>query len=298
MAFIYANILRKLPGITMNDDINKYMTNKEFTDLCNITKNTLVWYQKKGLIKPKQIGENGYHYYSSEQYFDIDLIKSLKWTDTSLEACKDYMNNRSINDFIDILLEQQAQIQEKLYSFMYQKSVIDRTIMAYTAMKYRYNENPNLITLKPQYLLAEKYQEGTPIQHLETLQELFNLFRRCYKTYGVSSSMLNGVLISKEDVSSHVFNKVSYLLLKISASIPIEDCITVRAGKFVSCFHKGKIEEISKTYESMLDFIDKNNLLIDGDAIESDFINHLTSNNEDDFSREILIPVISKPVRR
>ena len=46
----------------------------EFARLCHTTKETLLHYDRKGLLQPRYISENGYRFYSMEQFFDFDMI--------------------------------------------------------------------------------------------------------------------------------------------------------------------------------------------------------------------------------
>ena len=164
--------------------------------LCNITKNTLIWYEKKGLITPKIIGKNGFHYYSREQFFDIDLIKTLKWADKSLDDCKDYMDHRSEESYSTMLLEQQNLLEQKIAALFAQKRIIDRTIQDYLAIKTRYSTVPKVVTLQERCFLVEPIQENTPRGHIMAFNRLYEVFRSCLSTYGVAPSMLNSAIVS------------------------------------------------------------------------------------------------------
>ena len=50
----------------------------EFARICHTTRETLLHYDRKGLLKPAYVAENGYRRYSMKQYFDFDLICLLK----------------------------------------------------------------------------------------------------------------------------------------------------------------------------------------------------------------------------
>jgi len=47
----------------------KYMTAAEFAAFCGVTKDTLLWYDKQGILKPAAKGANGYRYYSFRQFY-------------------------------------------------------------------------------------------------------------------------------------------------------------------------------------------------------------------------------------
>ena len=56
----------------------KYLTGK-MARLHNISKQTLIYYDKIGLFEPfTTSGENGYRYYTLDQFVQLDLILLLK----------------------------------------------------------------------------------------------------------------------------------------------------------------------------------------------------------------------------
>ena len=48
---------------------NSYFTIGEFASLFGISKQTLFYYERSGIFAPALIEDNGYRYYSFEQYF-------------------------------------------------------------------------------------------------------------------------------------------------------------------------------------------------------------------------------------
>ena len=272
-------------------DNKKYLSSKEFADLCGITKNTLIWYEKKGLLKPKLIGENGYHYYSREQFYDIDLIKSLKWTDRSLDECRFYMDHRSEENFLAMLIEQQNLLEKKITHLTRQRNIVDRSIQDYLSMKSRFSVYPQLIALPEMYFLVKEVTELTPKDYIETLSDLFQIFHSCLKTYGSAPGMFNGAIISRENLLKGNYTVLSYLTLKINAPIPIDACHTMEKGYYATCFHTGDIGKIAETYERLKDFIARIGFEISGDSLENDFINYLHTDDPERFCKEILIPV-------
>lgn len=53
----------------------------EFASLCGVTKHTLYHYDEIGLLRPCVIQDNGYRYYTMEQFsifFIISILKKLE----------------------------------------------------------------------------------------------------------------------------------------------------------------------------------------------------------------------------
>lgn len=49
----------------------------EFADLCQTTKNTLIHYDHVGVLKPTEVGENGYRYYRPNDLFKFKTVRAL-----------------------------------------------------------------------------------------------------------------------------------------------------------------------------------------------------------------------------
>lgn len=62
----------------------KYYTAGELARLFNIPKQTMLYYDKMGILKPEFVAENGYRYYSTPQYLTLEIILFLRKMDISV----------------------------------------------------------------------------------------------------------------------------------------------------------------------------------------------------------------------
>ena len=69
----------------------KYLSTGEFASLCRTRKDTLLFYDKEGLLKPRLVSENGYRRYSIGQFYEFDMIAMLKETGSSLKEIRAFM---------------------------------------------------------------------------------------------------------------------------------------------------------------------------------------------------------------
>lgn len=67
-------------------------TTGQFADLCGVKKQTLFHYDDINLLKPIRVDDNGYRYYSHDQYQTFLLISCLKEAGMSLSEIRDYLN--------------------------------------------------------------------------------------------------------------------------------------------------------------------------------------------------------------
>ena len=85
--------------------MNNYnmLSTSEFAKLCNTTKQTLFYYDKENLLKPKYVSDNGYRRYGVEQFMDFDRITMYKETGSTLKEIKTYIRNVNGEAFLALL---------------------------------------------------------------------------------------------------------------------------------------------------------------------------------------------------
>ena len=64
----------------------------DFARLCGLPKDTILYYDRIGLLHPAKVGSNGYRYYSFDQLFTAHLIESLKLSHMTLDEIRDFMS--------------------------------------------------------------------------------------------------------------------------------------------------------------------------------------------------------------
>lgn len=90
------------------------MTIRQFSNLCGCTTQTLRYYDRIGLLKPRKVDpESGYRYYSREQAIDFVKIKNFQAADFSISEIKT-MLRQSDAQILAAFREQIARQEEKL----------------------------------------------------------------------------------------------------------------------------------------------------------------------------------------
>ena len=86
----------------------------QFAALHEINKKTLMWYDEIGLLKPACIKENGYRYYSYQQSAALETILMLRELNVSLDEIKQFMENRTIDNFASLLQEKITELNQTI----------------------------------------------------------------------------------------------------------------------------------------------------------------------------------------
>ena len=80
-----------------------FFTVGELASLFGISKQTLQYYDRIGLLSPAYVSENGYRHYSIDQYLDLDLIVRLRSLQFSLPQIHRYLGARSRKEMQSLL---------------------------------------------------------------------------------------------------------------------------------------------------------------------------------------------------
>lgn len=68
----------------------------EMAKLSGLSKQTILFYDKKGILKPEYVDpDNGYRYYSADQLDFLDNISMLKEIGLSLDEIRTFMEQRT-----------------------------------------------------------------------------------------------------------------------------------------------------------------------------------------------------------
>ena len=135
---------------------NLYFTTGEFAKLVNVTKHTLFYYDEVGVFSPIIRKENDYRFYAVEQIEVFEVILTLKELGMSLKDIKEYMENRSPQNFITLMEEREKIIDEKIIylkeikKFFHKKAEIVRSTLDIDIDKIEIEEYPDeyLIPIK------------------------------------------------------------------------------------------------------------------------------------------------------
>lgn len=130
----------------------------------NISKQTLIYYDKIGLFRPAYVDpDNGYRYYSPKQIDYLDTILIMKKIGFSLNEIKEHMQNYNIDS--------------SLTAFRKQLSVIDQKIQELNLIRSRVTHRCDQMECSKIY----RQKEDTVV--LEDMEDQYILFREVEKPY-------------------------------------------------------------------------------------------------------------------
>ena len=108
--FVYAGLESEGTG-AMGRDLIKI---SEMAGMHGISRQTLILYDRKGLLKPAYVNGNGYRFYSADQIPRLRLICLLKEMGVTLAKIKSFLDAPSTSGMLSLIDERKCAAEQKI----------------------------------------------------------------------------------------------------------------------------------------------------------------------------------------
>lgn len=98
----------------------------EMASLHGVSRQTLILYDKNGLLKPAQVGENGYRYYSVDQVPRLRQICLLKEMGVPLALIRQYLDTPTPEGMSELMAGRRGAIERELDALKSQLRAVNR----------------------------------------------------------------------------------------------------------------------------------------------------------------------------
>jgi DNA-binding transcriptional MerR regulator/effector-binding domain-containing protein len=271
--------------------MKKYLTISELAKYAGVSRRTLIYYDQIHLFKPAKIGENGYRYYSIDQYFELDVILLLKNLDVSLDEIHAFLKNRNVDYVLDGFMRQKQKVDEQINKLKGIRGTLDSYIERYTTLK-----NFDLESITCSYREAESFVISDTIENFDDIDS-FQVYGRFY-SYVESSDLFSGYpigfLVDGAAFYEENFHDAPYRALVKIPEVRIHRVIKRPAGEYVSGFIKDEIHYINTFNNRFKNYLKEHHLILNGDIWELLWQDEATSEHPEDQVFEVLIPVTKK----
>lgn len=262
----------------------------EMAKLHNTTMKTLRYYDEIELLRPIKVDlTNGYRYYSTEQFEQLNTIHYLKKLGFSLKQIKSHLDHRDIDGFLGLLEKQKNLTEQKIKELeqinrSFQNRIKDITF----AREITELGVVRVLKMNERKIVRLMSKMGTAPEMEVSLRQLENLSNMN------SSIFIGGVglTVDQRDIKENKFEEYNSIFISIEEEdIQSPLVTTFAAGNYASIYYTGEHNDSSPYYNVLLDYINKNSLQIIGDSIERTIIDQYISKDKKDHVTEIQIPV-------
>lgn len=243
---------------------NRYKIS-ELAKIVNISKQTLIFYHKKGILIPEYIDEeNSYRYYSNSQIWDLFFILTLKEAGFSLDEIKKYIKVKKPLENIKFLEEKIHDIDRKINELVKSKNTINEKIECLKDMQINLEEKVKVVLQKEKKVYFIKIKN--PLDEKE-IAETYDKLQRLGNKNGIKEIIYIST-VKKDNLyegSKLLLDKIG---IYISDGYSIVGEEILKSQNCVMLRHKATFDMIKLTYENLYKFIKDNQYEIVGDSIE------------------------------
>ncbi len=265
----------------------KRYTSGQFATLCHTTKETLRHYDELGLLKPQNVGENGYHYYDSKQFLQFEMICFLKETGMPLREIAAFLRQKRQADTIAVLKDKARALHKEQERLAQQESFVQALLdIAHEC------ETTPLDRLVLRTLEQRNWELSDTFDGLDTTEGMSLAcahFQEKYRAEARYPALPSGFFFAREDFSSCALNRGNFFVPATSATPPARQYISP-AGLFAICAHQGTWTEQIENLRSIPDLLHREGLTVTGPVFVSDMGSYMFMES-DSFIYHCHIPV-------
>lgn len=272
----------------MNEKLNKYFNTGDFAKLCNVKKQTLFHYDDIGIFSPEIKSDNGYRYYSYQQFDVFNVITILKEINMPLKEIKAYLDNRSPNTLVELFKNKVLEVDLEIENLKRIRNLMETKIaITEKACAIDYSK----ISLKffdEEYLVLSNSIEN--VSHKDYLKIVSEHMSYCTLNH-LNSGHSIGIIINKENILKGVSENYSYLYTKLNSNTDSPFAFTKPKGLYCMAYHEGAYNNIDKTYKKILQFLKSSNLTIGKYSYEECILDEVAVKGYDNYVTQILVEV-------
>lgn len=272
----------------MKNTFEKTFSTGEFAKLLEVNKDTLLYYDKIDLFKPAGTFDNGYRYYTLDQFDQFVAIQSLRAVELPIKELKTYFDAPNIQNLQQLAMEQQEKAAREIQKLQDIQFFLERTV---TLTKEMEEASFGNVLMKQLPAEAVVYSDEK-IDWSLSIEELYERSTPFLKKLGVRSTAAYGIVYSKEDFLNKEYGGVSYLFCRLD--YPSAKMRT--AGHYAIIYYQGPYDEISQNeiYSTLLAYLEQEQLALDGDIYEEYLLHSIAAKEEKEYITKISVKVKSR----
>ena len=255
----------------------------------NISKQTLLFYDKIGLFCPVYVNpENGYRYYSASQLDSLDTILLLKKVGFSLKEIREMMKHYTTERSLAVLRQQLSAIDRQIAELCLIRNRLQNRCDQMERAKAHLEKAPSVTMerVKPQYILCHDVPPpytlaetsiATKQCFAQAFQEKLPIFFQC------------GVIVPFAHLQAGQFTAATVAFLLTDHVEGVPNVRQIPGGLCVSTYQLGEYTAIESSYQRLLSYCRENELEILSDSYELCINDYITSLDETEYITKIML---------
>lgn len=281
-----------MDSYNMKNMSKKYLTVNELSQLFNISRQTILLYDKHNLLKPKfRDILNNYRYYHFKEYTKLELIYNLRKIGLSMNKIQQYMNNKSEGSLMQILDEQTAKCQQLIKET---QSLIADMQRLKLQLNTTTDKNYDTFTINSinerRYYISNLSTKRTQLKKRMLVFGNSNL--NFYKTNHLKY-FFDSFIIKKADYLNGLYNTNRYYCFPADENIEKLPILVMPSGKYLSyTFHGLYQPKSQQLWQEVTNFCQYHDLQIVTDIMITAQKNFWVTNNTNEYINTLTVGVL------
>jgi len=263
----------------------------DFAKFSRTTRDTLLHYDRIGLVSPASRGENNYRYYSSNQLATVNVIRTLQQLGMTLDEIK-ALKDRRTPELADEVFEQQIEkIDSRIGDLIGARNLL-LTLQKSIHSVASINEDMLMIQFLPEEAIAlgdrNDYSHGE--SDYDALLVFYHAMSKKYPDLDMNYPVW--AVFSEERIKrgDWVYPDRFYFYNPEGQDLR-------PAALYAIGYTRGGYGQSDRLYKRMKEYIDKNGFEICGDTYEEYPLNELCISNDSNYLMRVMITVREKEFR-
>jgi DNA-binding transcriptional MerR regulator len=272
----------------LHENLKHYFTTGEFAKICQVNKRTLFHYHDIGLFSPAFTGENGYRYYSYQQFDVFAIIATLKKLNVPLRDIKTYLDRRTPEAMLELSRQKISEVEQEIEKLNQIRHILTETI-DYTNRGLAADYDHIFVQEQAEeyIILSNRLSEENNKDYISWMLEYTSFMD---STESIETSFI-GSMVSKESIVKRDFYRTAYLFAKTTARHTGDSAAIKPKGLYAIAYHQGSYTSLNAAYERLLRFLDRNHLAVGGFAYEEYLIDEVGAKDTNDYITQITLAV-------
>ena len=254
----------------------------------NISKQTLIFYDKTGVFHPAYVDpSNGYRYYSASQLDELDTILILKKSGLSLQKIKELLSHYTTQSSLKVLKSQLGVIDRQMEELRLVRSRLSQRCAQLEGANL-HQEGPRVEEMEEQYVLTR------PVEPPFTLREISIATKQCFAQAFQESLPIffqSGVRVPLERILRGDYTQADLVFLPTEKTGRANNIQRLPAGRCAAIYHRGDYLSIGASYEKLLAFCREQGLAVSSDSYEFCINDYITTGDESEYLTKIVFYV-------
>ncbi|PZT56220.1 MerR family transcriptional regulator [Paenibacillus silvae] len=268
---------------------NDMLSISAFSKLSEVTRKTLIYYDRIGLFKPAYVADNGYRFYSRSQLETIGVIHIFKELGMSLEEIQEHLGRRSPENTLELLRKQEEVLRLQMAKLTQAEQMIIRRAKNIEHSMHLDTSQMHVIwQAKAPLLLSCRIYSSKQ----EFPEELWEDFRARLNKEHAPLGYPGGVIIPKEDLLKKDGDKISHMYSFMTTKHHKQAYMP--EGYYLVSYARADYADTEKIYPQIFDYIEQKKYVIKGDAYEEYMQDEIVLQHAEEYLVRVMVQ-IEKP---